>query len=82
MKKDALKIVADSLKKAGIAGVTATNVDTWYREIKSERHADLGAIQIYYSALAEANVVHPGLPGRAAEDLLAGLPALSPPQEL
>ena len=81
-KQDALAIVTDSLKKAGIAGVTKTKVNTWHREISNERHADLGAIQIYYSTLAQADVVHPGFPGRAAEDLLAGLPALSPPQEL
>ena len=81
-KRDALAIVADSLKKAGVVGVTKTKVNTWHREISNERHADLGAIQIYDSTLAQADVVHPGLPGRAAEDLLAELPHLRPPQQL
>ena len=81
-KRDALKIVANSLKKAGITDVTKTNVETWHREISNERHADPGAIQIYKSVLAKADETHPGLPGRAAELLLAELPGLSPTQEL
>ena len=81
-KREALAIVADSLKKAGFVDVSKTKVDTWHREISNKRHADPGAIQIYHSTLAEAAAVHPGLPGRAAEDLLAGLPNLAPPPEL
>ena len=81
-KKAALVIVAIALKKAGIAGVTPKQVDSWHREISSERFGDHGAIQIYKSTLAGAAAAHPKNPRRAAEDLLAGLPGLSPPQEL
>ncbi len=81
-KRDALANVADSLNKAGFADISKTKVDTWHREISSERHADPGAIQIYHSTLAKSAEVHPGNPRSGAEDLLAGLPSLGPPPEL
>ncbi len=81
-KKDAAATVASSLKRAGIDGVAPNQVDSWHREISSERVVDLGAIQIYKDALAEAEAVHPHNPRRAADDLLAGLPGLSSPKEL
>ena len=81
-KKDAVANVAKSLKKAGIDGVTPKQVNSWHREISTERFADHGAIQIYKSTLAEAAAAHPKNPRRAAEDLLAALPDLKPPQEL
>ena len=81
-KRDAVRKVARSLKKAGIDDATPKKVDLWHREISSERFGDLGAVQIYRSTLAKAAATHPENPRLAAEQLLAGLPALRPPQEL
>ena len=75
-KKAAVAHVADALTEAGIAGITPKRVDSWHREISSERFGNPAAIQIFKSRLAE----DPADPRRAAEVLLMVMP--DPPQEL
>ena len=70
-KQDALANVADSLRKSGIAGVTKMKVDTWHREISSDRQADHAIIKLYRNMLDQTDPANPRL---AAEKLLATLP--------
>ncbi len=72
----------DNPKKKAIATVAkristkASTVESWHREISTERHSDDGTITIYKSTLAYAAEAHPDSPSLAAEELLAALPNL------
>ena len=66
-KPEAIAIVAERI------GVKASTVDSWHRQISTERHTDKGAIQTYKTTLAEAAEVHPEAPAKAAQQLLDGL---------
>lgn len=81
-KKTALAHVADSLTKAGLTGVTAKRVDSWHREISSERFGDRAAIQLYKSQLAKRVSYNPTDPRLAAQCMLVSLPDFAPPREL
>lgn len=70
-KKTALAHVADSLTKAGLTGVTAKRVDSWHREISSERFGDPDVIQLFKNLVAAGAKEHPTDTRRAAEKLLA-----------
>lgn len=81
-KKAAVARVADALTEAGIPGVTAKQVDSWHREISSERFGDRAAIQLYKSQLAKRVSYNPTDPRLAAQCMLVSLPDFAPPREL
>lgn len=81
-KKAAVARVADALTEAGIPGVTAKQVDSWHREISSERFGDRAAIQLYKSQLAMHVSYNPTDRRLAAECMLVVLPYFAPPREL
>ncbi len=66
-KPEAIAIVAERI------GVEQSRVESWHREISTERHTDKGAIQTYKTTIAEAAKVHPEAPAKAAQQLLNGL---------
>jgi hypothetical protein len=72
-KRAALANVADSLRKSGIKGITAKKVETWHREISTERYVDPTIIYLYRNMLDAANKKHPKSPRLAAEELLETL---------
>ena len=64
-RKDAIATVAKAIN------TKSSKVESWYREIGSERHLDAGTIQLYRNMLVKAEEIFPGEPRRAADTLIA-----------